>query len=412
MTEPIDVADYHKLARRRLPRVIYDYLEGGADDEKGLARNRAVFDRLRFRPHRLTDVSRRDLDVELFGARQAAPLLVAPTGLNGALWPGGDLALARAAAAAKIPFVLSTASTSTIEAVARASTGDKWFQLYIVQRDLAQHMVERAWAAGYSRLVLTTDVRVNGYRERDLRNGFGLPLRLTPGLVMDGVLHPRWSIDFLRTGMPQLANFEEQSRPSAASQAAVMNRQMDASFAWKDLAWLRKLWPGDLLIKGVISGDDAARCIEEGADGVILSNHGGRQLDDCLSPLQVLAEVRARISAPILIDSGFRRGSDIVKALALGADAVLLGRALLYGLAARGEAGVTQVLALLVAEIDRTLAQIGCASVKALSADYVAEDDRSLMDRTAPGSPKAVGGPGAPASQTLTDGKPHEPHSR
>ena len=379
MAEPFDVSDYRELARRRLPRIIFDYLEGGADDEKALSRNRTIFDRLRFKPHRLIDVSKRDLTIELFGARQAAPLLIAPTGLNGSLWPRGDIALARAAAAADIPFLLSTASNAAIEEVGRASTGDKWFQLYIVERKLAQQMVERAAVAGYSKLVLTTDVGVNGNRERDLRNGFGLPLRFTPRLLLDGATHPRWSFDFVRRGMPQLANFQSAQATDMDSEAAVMSRQMDASFNWKDLAWLRGLWQHELLVKGITSAEDATRCIEEGVDGVILSNHGGRQLDDCLSPMQVLAETRARISQPILIDSGFRRGSDVVKALALGADAVLLGRATLYGLAARGEAGVAHVLALLLAEIDRTLAQIGCPAIGQLSTDYLVEDDRSLM---------------------------------
>jgi (S)-mandelate dehydrogenase len=378
MTEPFDVSDYRELARRRLPRIIFDYLEGGADDEKALLRNRAIFDRLRFKPHRLVDVSKRDLTIELFGVRQAAPLLIAPTGLNGSLWPHGDIALARAAAAAGIPFLLSTASNASIEEVAQASSGDNWFQLYIVERKLAQEMVERAAAAGYSKLVLTTDVGVNGNRERDLRNRFALPLRYTPSLLIDGLTHPRWSLDFVRNGMPQLANFRSAQATDVDSQAAVMNRRMDASFNWSDLAWLRQLWPRELLIKGITTAEDAARSIEEGADGVILSNHGGRQLDDCLSPMQVLAETRARIGQPILIDSGFRRGSDVMKALALGADAVLLGRASLYGLAARGEAGVSHVLELLFAEIDRTLAQIGCRAVSQLSTDYLVEDDRSL----------------------------------
>jgi (S)-mandelate dehydrogenase len=388
MTEPFDVSDYRELARRRLPRIIFDYLEGGADDEKALLRNRAIFDRLRFKPHRLVDVSKRDLAIELFGVRQAAPLLIAPTGLNGSLWPHGDIALARAAAAAGIPFLLSTASNASIEEVAQASSGDNWFQLYIVERKLAQQMVERAAAAGYSKLVLTTDVGVNGNRERDLRNGFALPLRYTPSLLIDGLTHPRWSLDFVRKGMPQLANFRSAQATDVDSQAAVMNRQMDASFNWSDLAWLRRLWPRELLIKGITTAEDAARSIEEGADGVILSNHGGRQLDDCLSPMQVLVETRARIGQPILIDSGFRRGSDVMKALALGADAVLLGRASLYGLAARGEAGVSHVLELLFAEIDRTLAQIGCRAVSQLSTDYLVEDDRSLlMEPQAPRAP-------------------------
>jgi len=325
-------------------------------------------------PRRLVDVSKRDTGIELFGRHQAAPFMIGPTGLNGALWPKGDILLARAAERAGIPFVLSTASNASIEEVAAASKGDLWFQLYIVQRKLAEQMVRRAEAARYSTLVLTTDVGVNGNRERDLRNNFGLPLRYTPGLIYDGLTHPRWSLGFMLNGMPQFGNFVTADSSDVEMQAAVMHRQMDASFSWDDFNWLRKLWPRKLLVKGIMRPDDAERCIDAGADGVILSNHGGRQLDAAVSPLDVLAESRTRISAPILIDSGYRRGTDIVKALALGANAVLLGRAPLYGLAAAGEAGVDDVLRLLKDEVDRTLAQIGCASTSRLSPDYVMAD--------------------------------------
>src|SRR5271166_1063639 len=373
-TKPVNVEDYRILAQRRLPKIIFDYLEGGADDETGLKYNREVFERYRLMPRRLVDVGKRDTGIELFGRHQAAPFMIGPTGLNGALWPKGDILLARAAERAGIPFVLSTASNASIEDVAAASKGDLWFQLYIVQRKLAEQMVRRAEAAGYSTLVLTTDVGVNGNRERDLRNNFGLPMRYTPRLIYDGVTHPWWSLDFMRNGMPQLANFTTADSSDVEIQAAVMSRQMDASFSWDDFGWLRKLWPRKLLVKGILRPEDAERCIAAGADGAILSNHGGRQLDAAVSPLDVLAESRARISAPILIGSGYRRGTDIVKALALGAKAVLLGRASLYGLAAAGEAGVDHVLRLLKDEVDRTLAQVGCPSISQLSPDYVMAD--------------------------------------
>jgi (S)-mandelate dehydrogenase len=370
-TKPVNVEDYRILAQKRLPKIIFDYLEGGADDEVGMEHNRDVFERYRLMPRRLVDVSKRDSGIELFGRHQAAPLIIGPTGLNAALWPKGDILLARAAEKAGIPFVLSTASNASIEEVAAGSRGDLWFQLYIVQQKLAAQMVRRADQAGYSTLVLTTDVGVNGNRERDLRNNFGLPMRYTPKLIYDGVTHPRWSIGFMLNGMPQFGNFVTADSSDVEMQATLMHRQMDASFSWDDFTWLRKLWPRTLLVKGIMRPDDAERCIAAGADGVILSNHGGRQLDAAVSPLDVLAESRARISAPILIDSGYRRGTDIVKALALGANAVLLGRATLYGLAAAGEAGVDHVLRLLKDEVDRTLAQIGCASASQLSPDYV-----------------------------------------
>jgi (S)-mandelate dehydrogenase len=373
-TKPVNVEDYRILAQRRLPKIIFDYLEGGADDEIGMKHNRHVFERYRLMPRRLVDVSKRDTGIELFGRHLAAPFMIGPTGLNGALWPKGDIFLARAAERAGIPFVLATASNASIEEVAAASKGDLWFQLYIVQRKLAELMVRRAEESGYSTLVLTTDVAVNGNRERDLRNNFGLPMRYTPRLIYDGVTHPRWSLGFMLNGMPQFGNFVTADSSNVEVQATLMHRQMDASFTWDDFNWLRKLWRRTLLVKGIMRPDDTERCIAAGADGVILSNHGGRQLDAAVSPLDVLAESRARISAPILIDSGYRRGTDIVKALALGANAVLLGRAPLYGLAATGEAGVNHVLTLLKDEVDRTLAQVGCASASQLSPDYVLAD--------------------------------------
>src|ERR1700740_3178434 len=322
--KPVNVEDYRILAQRRLPKIIFDYLEGGADDEIGMKHNREVFERYRLMPRRLVDVSKRDTGIELFGRHQAAPFMIGPTGLNSALWPRGDILLAHAAEKAGIPFVLSTASNASIEEVAAASKGDLWFQLYIVQRKLAEQMVHRAEAAGYSTLVLTTDVGVNGNRERDLRNHFGLPMHYTPRLIYDGLTHPWWSRSFMLNGMPQLGNFVTADSSDVEIQATVMSRQMDASFNWNDFSWLRKLWPRKLLVKGIMRPDDAERCIAAGADGVILSNHGGRQLDAAVAPLDVLAESRARTSAPILIDSGYRRGTGIVKALALGATAVLL----------------------------------------------------------------------------------------
>lgn len=376
MSEPINVEDFRKLARRRLPRMVFDYLEGGADDERGLARNRAAFGRFAFAPRRLTDVSRRDLSTTLFGKPLAAPLLLAPTGLNSVLWPRGDLELARAAERCGIPFVMSTASNLSIEELAGEAGGELWFQLYVLHPRLADQLVDRALKAGFKTLVLTTDVALNGKRERDLRSGFRLPLRYTPKVVLDGLLHPRWSLSLLRHGMPELKNFASTHAGDAANveiQAALMKRQMDASFAWDDLRRLRERWPHRLLVKGILHADDAARCLALGADGVILSNHGARQLDDAISPLDVLPAARRGCPAgqALLLDSGIRRGSDVVKALALGADAVLLGRAVLYGLAANGAAGAQRVIDIVKDEIDRTLAMLGCASVAELGPQHV-----------------------------------------
>jgi (S)-mandelate dehydrogenase len=379
---PVNVFDYRELARKRLPKIVFDYLEGGSGGERSLFHNREVFDRLVFRPRRLLDISKRDISTVLFGRKYDAPIIIAPTGLNGAFWPDGDISLARAAEKANVPFALSTASTTSIEDVAQNAGGDKWFQLYVFSKSMSQQLVERANAAGYSKLILTVDLGVDGLRERDIRNGFKLPLNYSPSLLVDGVTHPRWALDFARHGMPKVANFAKIDTSDTASQAGRMRRGIDPAFNWSDLRWLRSIWPHQLLVKGILRADDAVRCVAEGADGVILSNHGGRQLGEAISPFQVLAETRSKITQPIIIDSGFRRGADIVKAIALGANAVQLGRATLYGLAARGEIGVAEVLKMMFAEIDNTMGQIGCASIADLSPDCIAEDGLPRMARS------------------------------
>lgn len=367
----VNVEDYRRLAEKTLPRTIFDYLEGGAEDEKGLVHNHAAFDCWRFTPHRLVDVSQRSISTRLFNKSWSAPFGIAPTGFNSALWPDADIKLAKAAASANIPFILSTASNASIEEIARCAEGEKWFQLYVVQQQLAEQLVMRALNAGYTTLIITVDVGVNGNRERDRHNQFSLPFKLTPSLILSGCLHPAWTLRFLQSGMPQLANFVSAESGSLEAQAAVMSRQMDAGFNAQSLTRIREIWPHKLLVKGIIRAEDAELCVACGADGVILSNHGGRQLDGSLAPVETLADVANRIDKPVLIDSGFRRGSDIVKALCLGADMVLLGRATLYGLAARGQQGVDEVIGLLKNEVDCTLAQIGCPAVDALSAAYI-----------------------------------------
>lgn len=382
MVEPRNVEDYRRLAAKRLPRMVFDYLDGGAESERGLRRNREAFETICFEPWRLLDVSQRDLSIELFGRRQPMPLVIAPTGLNGALWPDGDVLLARAAARAGIPFALSTASNATIEDVANRAGGELWFQLYVVQRALAEALTKRALAAEYKTLVLTVDVPVNGKRERDMRNGFAIPFRYSPRAVLDGALHPDWLLRQLRHGLPELANFASAGSHDVNAQAALMNRQMDASFAWDDLKALRDAWPHTLLVKGLLRAEDAEHCIQLGADGVIISNHGARQLEDVAAPIEKLTTFAGRIDRPILIDSGFRRGADVVKALALGARAVMLGRATLYGLAARGEEGAADVLRILRQEIDTTLALIGCARAADLSPAFI-QDSKTANVRPA-----------------------------
>lgn len=367
----LNVEDYRQQAKNKLPRIIFDYLDGGAEDEKGLEHNRAVFDQWRFKPQRFVDISHRDISCNLFNKIWDAPFAIAPTGLNSSIWPKGDSLLAKSAAKANIPFILSTASNMTIEDVAKSSDGEKWFQLYVVHQDLASQMIIRALNAGYTTLIVTLDVGVNGYRERDIRNEFGLPLHISPSLILDGMMHPAWSLRLMMNGMPQLANFVSSEAQSLEVQAALMNRQMDTSFNLESLKLIREMWPHTLLVKGIVRPEDAQSAIQCGVDGVILSNHGGRQLDCSISPMETLNAVSQQIEQPILIDSGFRRGSDIVKALCLGADMVCLGRATLYGLAVNGEVGVDDVIQLLKQDVDCTLAQIGCPSVKQLNREFI-----------------------------------------
>lgn len=375
MPRPVTIEDYRRLARRRLPAAVFDYLDGGAGGERGPGRNRAALDKVLFKPKPLTDVSSRDASIALFGKTQPLPFVIAPTGLNGVLRPDGDIILARAARKAGIPFTLSTASTSTIEEVAEGAGGDLWFQLYVVQRELARKLVKRALVAGYQALVLTVDVPVGGRRERDLRSGFGIPFRPSARLMLDCARRPLWSLRQLRHGLPQLANMADREAGDANAQALLMQRQMDASFAWDDLKALRDAWPRKLLVKGILSGEVAKSCIAHGVDGIVLSNHGGRQLEDVPAPIDVLRTLPPEIRTTVLVDSGIRSGADAAKALALGADAVMLGRATLYGLAARGAAGVDDVLAILREQLDNTLALAGCPRAAELSRDNLMPDD-------------------------------------
>jgi (S)-mandelate dehydrogenase len=389
MSSPINVEDFRELARLRLPRRLFDYIDGGAEDERGLRRNRDAFDRFTFLPRRLVDVSTRDTATKLMGRSVAAPLAIAPTGLNGLIWPHGDIALARAAQRAGIPFIMSTASNVSLERLAAEAGGDLWFQLYVLHRELADDLVERAARAGYRTLVLTVDVMLNGKRERDMRNGFALPLRYTPRVVLDAVRHPRWTYALLRAGgVPSLENIESGSKNNVQAKAALLRRQMDASFAWEDLRRLRDRWPHRLVVKGILRADDAARCIELGADGVVLSNHGARQLDDAVAPLDILTSVKNACAGrgAIMMDSGVRRGSDVVKAVALGADAVLLGRATLYGLAAAGETGALHVIDIVKDEIDRTLAMLGCRAMADLSPGHLLAAGARMAHHGAPRS--------------------------
>ena len=363
--------DFRIRAKKRLPRIVFDYLEGGAEDEITLSQNISDYDRISLIPQRLTDLSHVQTSTHLFGKTLSFPCLVAPTGLNGLFWPKGDIALAQAAKEVGIPFVLSTASNSSIEEIARQVDGQRWFQLYVIERNLATSLVQRALAADYECLVLTTDVVINGKRERDIRNGFALPFKYNLKTVIDGITHPAWSYDFLKHGMPALGNMEHSEAQTPEAKAALLHRSMESSFNWEDLKKLRDLWPRKLVVKGILSATDIEKCINCGVDAVILSNHGGRQLDTAVSAFNALQQLNQPQAIPILIDGGIRRGRDILKANALGATAVLTGRAVLYGLAAAGQSGATEVLQILKAEYLNSLTQLGCASVAELGPQHM-----------------------------------------
>ena len=365
----LNIGDLREIARRTLPNFVFEYVEGGAEDEATLRRNRAALEELRFVPRTLVDTTQRHPRITLFGRESPLPLVIAPTGGNGVLYPRGDIALARAAASVGIPFCLSTVSTVALEQVAAQAGGRLWMQLYVMQdRKAAESIVARAQSAGYEALVFTTDANVFGSREWD-RSNYRRPGKPTFSNLLGALHHPRWLYRVLvRHGVPRFENLAPFLPPGGASAlggSTVIPRLFAPSITWEDIGWLRGLWRGRLLLKGVLSVEDARRAAELGCDGIVLTNHGGRQLDYCVSPIEVLPQIAAAVGKrlTILIDGGFRRGTDVVKALALGAHAVMLGRATLYGLIAAGEPGARRALEMLTIEIDRTLGHLGCRSV-------------------------------------------------
>jgi (S)-mandelate dehydrogenase len=372
LSRVLNISDLREIARRRIPGFVFEYVEGGSEDEQTLRCNRRAFEALSFVPQTLVDTTARHHKIELFGRPASAPLIIGPTGMNGMIDPRGDTALARGAAAAGIPFCLSTVSTTRLEDVAASAGGRLWMQLYVMKdRAVAEDIMKRADAAGYEALVFTTDANVFGSREWDRRN-YRAPGKPTLRTKIDILRHPRWLRDVLiREGMPRFRNFESFLPPGASTAvggSTIIPKLFAPSITWDDIAWLRRHWPRKLIVKGVLSVPDAQRAADLGCDGIVLTNHGGRQLDSCVAPIQVLPEIVAAVGQrmTIIVDSGFRRGTDIVKALALGANAVMLGRATLYGLAAAGEPGVKLALGILQNEIDRVLGQLGVRSVSEL----------------------------------------------
>jgi isopentenyl diphosphate isomerase/L-lactate dehydrogenase-like FMN-dependent dehydrogenase len=378
LSRAVNIEDLRELARRRVPKIVFNYIDGGADDEWTLLENRRAFDTITFRPHQAVALPACDLRTRVLGTELSMPLLLAPVGYLRVMHPDGEIAAARAAGRAGVGFILSTVSGHRLEDVKAASAGQVWYQLYLTGgRAAAENAMRRAMDVGYTVLVITIDSTVIGHRERELRDGMEQLLR---GNIWSKVpftsqvlTRPRWLMRFLLDGgLPDMPNIvsAETGVLRVRDAHTAMKREV---FSWDDMHWIRALWKGPIVIKGVLSADDAKRSLDHGAAAVVVSNHGGRQLDGVPASLQVLPEVVAAVKdqAEVLMDSGIRRGSDIVKAICLGARAVLCGRAFAYGLAAGGEAGVTRALEILRSDMERCLKLLGCRSIDALNESYV-----------------------------------------
>ncbi|MGJ7578697.1 alpha-hydroxy acid oxidase [Variovorax sp. RHLX14] len=370
------IADLHALARRRLPRAVFDFYDGGAEDEVTLDGNRRAYGDWRLAPRVLIDVAGASSACELLGAPAGMPAAIAPTGAAGFGWRGADLALAKAAAKLGIPYTLSSSATTSIETIAEQAPGRLWFQAYVLRnRDFFWKLIERARVAEYEALVITVDLPVGGKRERDFHNHFSIPFRFTARNVMDFATRPRWALEMLARGMPVMENLRglETAATSATAIASSVGRSYDPAFDWARLAEVRDRWPRKLIVKGVSRGEDAERLATMGVDAIVVSNHGGRQLDGSVPSLQALPEVLQGAGGrlPVMVDGGIRRGTDMAKALALGAHGVLLGRATLFGAVAAGDAGAQRSLEILHDELLRTMRLCGAPTIAQLTADLL-----------------------------------------
>ena len=363
-------------ARRVLPRAVFDFADGGAEDERTLRRNEQAFEDVALLPRPLNGAAERDLSLSLFGAKLAMPLGIAPTGLAGLFWPDGECAAARAAAAAGTFYCASHGSACTLEDIAATGISPRWMQVFVYRdRGFTREMVERAQAAKYDALVLTIDNQMLGNRERDIRNGFAIPPRFGVAGTLAAATKAAWLLR-MRASLPKLT-FGNYVRPGETAAIGTLASRMagllDPGLCWADVDWLRSIWSGPFLLKGILHPGEAAEAVARGIDGVIVSNHGGRQLDGAAASLDALPAVAAAVAGriPVLVDGGIRRGSDVVKALALGASCCLIGRPQLWGLAVAGEEGVRHVLELYRKEIDRVMALMGARSLSDLGPDCV-----------------------------------------
>ncbi|MDH3241055.1 MAG: alpha-hydroxy-acid oxidizing protein [Alphaproteobacteria bacterium] len=377
-----NIADLRKYARRRLPKGVFEYVDRGAEDEIALTDNREAFKRLKLRTRFLVDLSERDMGIELLGKRSELPMAIAPTGVAGMTWYHGEVELAKAAAAKGVPFTLATPAVTPMERVAEVAGGRLWFQLYMWgDVEESYKLVARAKDAGFEALVVTIDSALGNNREYNKRNGFGVPFKPSVRSITDMALHPEWLIGVMgryvaTTGMPRHENYPEQYRHRInRGEVGQLGPGRHLSMTWDEIARMRDFWPRKLIVKGILREEDAVHAVENGADAVVVSNHGGRALDSAAPTIDVLPEVVRAVGArtTVILDSGIRRGSDMVKALAMGADAVLTGRATLYGTAVAGQAGAEKALSILYNEFEKTMAYVGCRRVSEVTADIFAK---------------------------------------
>lgn len=374
------VEDLKRMAKARLPRGIYEYVARGTDDDLGLRANTAAFDALQFRSRVAVDVSAPQVGCEMFGQASSLPLAIAPTGFASLMWQDGEIASAKAAAAAGVPFTLSTGSITPMERIREVSNGRLWLQLYVwPQRELTFQLIERAKRAGFEALIVTVDTPVAPYRPYNQRNGFSIPFKVRPRNVLDVLRHPAWlySVVFrrwLKQGAMVAENYPEALRvPVSKAAVGRFNLPFCADMTWDDIRAIRKAWDGPLIVKGILHPDDAEAAVNAGADGVVVSNHGGRNLDAAMPSLVALPHVAERIGgrARVMLDSGVMRGADIARALALGADGVFIGKAYLFGVGAGGEAGAARTLEILRDELIRVMTFAGAPGTAALRADML-----------------------------------------
>jgi len=381
----INIEDLRQLAQRALPKMLFDYVEGGAEDERGIRCNREAFDRWALVPRYLRDVTERSIVTSLLGTEYAAPFGISPTGFAGLLRPGADKMLARAASLAKLPFILSGVSNSTLEEIGELVGATFWYQLYPSRdRSISDDIVQRAAAAGIEHLVVTIDLPVTSNRERDIRNGLNFPPKIKASAYLETLRHPAWCLRYIASGQyPVFADWAKYAgeSPAPAKVAQLVKDNSPAAMTWGHVQRLRDTWTGKLILKGILHAEDAVLARQYGVDGLIVSNHGGRQLDRTIASIDALPNMRHAVGPdyPLMVDSGVRRGSDIAIALCLGADFVFIGRATLFGVAAAGQPGAAQAISILRSEFDRVLGQLGASKVSMLDPTFLSAMPQTLQ---------------------------------